>query len=152
MSSGDLLNEPPVKAESFSAQILTFLFFWFEMWPKDEHGWFSFGKHRALMPCPTLWLTLISWFLSSSDTKTKQSWKLCIFIISFCFRHFPNTAQNRSSDLHCDWHVYNHCGRQKIKKCKWILTDTCLPCVKIKRLRPGQLCVTASVEMDWLPV
>lgn len=38
MSSGDLLNELPVKAESFSAQILTFLFFWFETWPKDEHG------------------------------------------------------------------------------------------------------------------
>lgn len=59
--------------------------FWFETWPKDEHGWFSFGKHRALMTCPTLWLTVMSAFLDSSDTKTKQCWKLCIFTISFCF-------------------------------------------------------------------
>lgn len=59
--------------------------FWFETWPKDEHGWFSFGKHRALMTCPTLWLTVMSGFLDSPDTKTKQCWKLCIFTISFCF-------------------------------------------------------------------
>lgn len=69
----------------FFAQILTFLFSGLKHGQRMNMDDFSFGKHRALMTRPTLWLTVISWVLDSSDTKTKQCWELCIFTISFCF-------------------------------------------------------------------